>query len=529
MAEARAEAALRKLRNRIWLGNVLERLSVTLVVSAAGVFLLTAARHVVVLPYFAGKAAVLLAALWAAGGIWALAGRPGIKQAAAAGDRLGLQDRLSTYLEYGDRDGAVVEAFREELESVLAGFDPARMYRLVFPWKRMLASVIIFTAAGCVFWLPSPRAEEAAWREEVNRELRQEAENVALIKKGLEEKAGEEEAPAGSLEKNAAALLRELEKKLERGYDYREAALQVAGALQELPRRGRGLDPADVRGLAGIFEGVGEKTAEAAGLLRSGDAGGAARALGTPAFKENERRAMLENVRRLLAGRDLSGPQRQVLQEIKAALEKEGFHAGDLAKVLSSAPSVKKEAPELKETETKLQSLKERLLAKSGGGTGRPGGAGGGEFAPENAADPLGGDTAGREAATARGDFSGRFRREPWALGGGGVPGGGATGETGREGRVEKSDAPVFAPAAGSGSLEARGEWRENSGRVGERRSDRVLGLAGDGGGREALYRDFQREDAASPDGYALPSDKRRLVLEYFRVLRGDDADGGAD
>ncbi|MCL6610359.1 MAG: hypothetical protein K6T66_02325 [Peptococcaceae bacterium] len=520
MAETRAEAALRKLRNRIWLGHVLNSLSFTLLASAAGVLLLVAARHVFVIPHLTGKAAALLAVLWTAGGIWGLAGRPGIRQAALAGDRLGLQDRLATCLEYGSREGVVMEAFREELEDVLAGFSPVRMYRIDFPWRRVLAAVIIFAAAACVFWLPSSRAEEAALREEVNRELRLEAENVALIRIGLEKAAGEEE-PAGSFRENAAARLEELENKLEQGYDYRQAALQVADTLQALHRQGRWPDPAGIKGLAGIFAGAGEKAAIAARFLQSGDAGAAARAIESMTFNTDERRVLLENTSRLLEDGNQAGASRQVLKEFKSALEEESLSAGDLSEALSSALSGKKEVAGLKEAETKLQSIKERLLARSGKSFDNSGGAGGDESRREGAAAPWGGENAGRETASARGDFGSQSRRDSGALGGG-VSGGGENVKAGREGQVAKSDTPVFAPAADAGLLEVRGEWQENSGQVGERRSDRVLGLAGEAAGYEALYRDFQREGMAYLDRFEIPPGKRSLVLEYFRGLRGD-------
>jgi hypothetical protein len=522
VAEARVEAALKQLRNRIWLAGVLGSLSIALLASAVLVLLLVSARHVLVIPYLPAKTGPLLAALWLAGGILGLARRPGRKQTALAGDRLGLEDRLATYLEYGNRESAVLAAFRSDLKDVLAGFRLARAYPLNFPWKRVLAAVILFTAAAGIFWLPSPRAREAALREQINRELRQEAESVALMKNSL----GEEKTEAGR-DGGKAALLEELRGRLEKEYDYREAALQVADTLESLQSGGRGLTAADMEGLAGIFAGTGDKTAAAADLLRSGDADGAARALENLTFDGYERRALRENTGDLLAGAGQHQARKQVLEAVKSALEDENFTAGKLAGALKSALSATREPLGLEETEKKLESMKERLLAK-GDALENSGGADGTELAGENEAAPLGGNPAGREAAVAQGDYGGQPGREPGALGGG-ISGGKDTGEAGRDGQVETSEAPAFAPDADAGLLEVRGTWQEDSGQITERESDRVLGLAGDNIDTGTLYRQFQREGMAYLDRFEIPPDSRQLVLGYFRELRGENGIGNTD
>jgi hypothetical protein len=524
VVEAKVEAALRRLRNRIWLGTALERLSLTLLAGAAAVLALALGRHLLVLPYVSAKAAVVLAVSMTGGGIWALTGRPGIRQAAEVGDRLGLKERLCTYLEYGDRNDPLVRAFREELLGTLALVNPARSYRPAFPGKKLLAALVLLAAAGGILWLPSPRAEEATRREEVNRALQEEVQELAQIRKSLEDKASEAQGPSAALIKQAVALLRELESKLERSYDYRQAALEVAGALQTLRGLGGELDSADAGRLAGVFEGAGQEAAQAAARLRAGDVVGAARALGDWRGSESELRVVWENVRRMLAEGGLKPEEGRILQEMKAVLDRPGFRPEDLAGVLASSVKLS----ELEEAQTELRSAKERLLARAGREVGEVAHVGGGELGTNNRAVALDGEAAGREAATAAGQFGRRPERKAWALGGGDVPGGGA-GEAGLQAGLEKSDAPVFASGSGSPWLKARGQWQEDRGRVEERPSDRVLGLAGEAALRQPLYRDFPAGEAAYLDGYNLPAEKQRLVMGYFRALRGDQTDGAGN
>lgn len=514
MAEAMADRAIRKLRRRIWLVRALDRLSLTLLVSFLALFLLAAARHLLIILHPEEKAGWLLAALWLAGGALSLAGRPEIREAALAGDRLGLQDRLCTHLEYRDRGGPVLEAFKEELEDTLGKISPARLYPLSFPGKRIMAAVMAVAAAGVVFWLPSPVVREAALRESVNSELRQEAEKVALMKKALGEESGDREA--GPLKNSAAPLLEELEKKLQRGTDYREASLQVGDVLREIQTRG--ISSGDLNGLAGVFQGAGEEAAAAGRLLRSGDVQGAVNTMEKINFNREERKVMLENVKRLLREGEATEAAGKALQEFKKALEKENFSSGELAGVLNSLAGTATEGGKLEETEKKLAGMKERLMAR-GGGFENPGGDGGRQLARQGEAVATPGEAAG-ESLTGQSGWEGMSRREPGALGGG-LPGSGAEGGPGREGPVKKGGEPLPASAGNPRALEVRGEWQEKGG-ISETPSDRVLGLAGNGGDYAALYREFRKEGAAYADRFEIPPDQRQLVLGYFDKLRGD-------
>lgn len=150
MSESTVESAIRKLRNRMWLENIVESLVITLLISSVCILLLSVLGHFTVIVHVFSKEAFLLAASCVAGTAVGLARRPGMKRAAQVGDRLGLQDRLITYLEYRDRSGAVLSAFRRELGEVLARRSPVDMYPVNFRWKRVLAAVLISAVAACV-------------------------------------------------------------------------------------------------------------------------------------------------------------------------------------------------------------------------------------------------------------------------------------------------------------------------------------------------------------------------------------------
>lgn len=524
MSEGAVEQAIRKLRNRMWLGNIAESLVISLLISSACILLLSVLGHLTVIVHAFRKAAFLLAAACVAGMAAGVARRPGMKRAALAGDRLGLQDRLVTYLEYRGRRGAVLDAFRRELGEALARRSPAGMYPVNFRWKGALAAVLIIAVSACLLFAPSPRVEEARFKEAVNTELKQEAANVALMKKALAEEAAKRGESSTSFLGERAALLANLERKLNKSYSYGEAALQVADTLKELEKLGPGIAGEDIKGLAGIFEGTGEKFAAAALLFKLGDAAGGARALQNLNFSEDEIRLMLENANRLIKDPERTQAQKQVLQKIKTGLEKQDFNGQKLSEALKSPPGGRN-AGSVPEVKTKLESMKERLLARSGEGfESLRGGSRGTVFTEGGSADLKEGEITSREAASvAQGDYGNQAARNPDAVGGG-VPGSGGGGEAGREGLVGRSDEPVFAGnGAGINLQEVQGRWQEKGGRLTERLSSRVIGLEGESGGYETLYVEFQEEGMRYMDKFAIPPGKRQLVLEYFKKLNGEN------
>jgi hypothetical protein len=523
MSKGAVEPFIRKLRNRIWLEKIVGSLIVSLLYAAACVLLLSVLGHFTVIVHPFSKAAFLLAAACVAGTAVGVARRPGMKRAALEGDRLGLQDRLITYLEYRDRGGAVLGAFRRELDQVLAGCSPAGLYPVKIRWRGALAVVLITAVAACLFLVPSPRVEEARWKEAVNKEMRQEAENAAVMKSAYAEGAAKKDEPSGSLLAEREALLANLEKELNQSYSYREAALQVADTLKELERIRPGITSEDIKGLAGIFEGAGEKFAGGAGLLKNGDAAGAARALQNLPISQDERGTMLENVNRLLEDPAGAQARKKILQNIKTGLAQQDFNGQKLSEALRTPPGGG-DAGGAPEVDTKLESMKERLLAKSGEGfESQRGGSKGTMFTDGGSADLKEGEITDREAASvAQGDTGSQAARNPDAVGG--TPGSGGGGEAGREGLLARSEEAVFAGGESAGNpQELQGRWQEEGGRLTDRLSSRVIGLEGESGGRETLYVEFVEDGMTYMDKFAIPPGQRELVLEYFKKLNGED------
>lgn len=519
--DSAAGTAIRKLRMRIWLNNIVESLVLSILFSSSLILLLSVGGHVAVITDSFYKAGRLGAILCTAGVIAGAARRPGLQQAARQGDVLGMKERLTTYLEYENREGAVLNAFRMETEQALARFDPVKAYRINFRPKAVLTTVLILAVSACLFMAPSPRVQEARQQEGVNRELRREAQKVAALKNALAEENGRD----FNSQTQAAQMLAELEKSLQKSRDYQESALQVAETVNALEALQTGIAPKEAAAAAGVFLDAGESLAAVAEHLRQGDAEKAAELLAGSEITAKQRSALLKNTRRLLAQGGMGEQQKQLLKRLQSGLKQQDFTPQTLSRALQAASDDKEGALKLGNTAAKLESMKERLLAASGEGLRSPGGSHkGSDFAEGDNRGRENGEITDRQATLlAQGAEGYRAARNPDALGGG-IPGGGGGEEAGREGRIGESEAEVWAGSASNGPLwQLQGGMREEGGHMEERISDQVVGLPGESGEYEEWRQAFAGAEMHYMEKHDIPAEQRALVMEYFRMLRGGE------
>ncbi|MCR4435139.1 MAG: hypothetical protein QHH06_07125 [Clostridiales bacterium] len=517
-------AAVKKLRNRLWLEHILRCSINALLAWALCALALAAAAHAVILVQVLPKCAFAALLILSAGLAAGLLMRPGLEAAARAGDALGLMDRLSTYLEYREGRGPVLEAFREEVRDAVEGFRPAERYRLRIGWRRLLAALLLAALSAGVFFIPSANTRAAALKQQVHQDLKEEAENVARLAQQAEQEK-EEGTGEGVSRDRTPDILRSLQKKLAAGYSYEEAALNVSAAQKELEARRKEAAGEDLKGLAGIFDGMGSPYREARALLESGKAEDAAKAVQALSLTGEEQQRMLDNIRRLqsTADADSTSPRGEALEKLKAAAEKGVLDGQKLSDAFTGALAKKQEPEAADEAEAKLQSLKERLMAK-----GREGFDSDGRDRKssaftegENAGMKDGEAGGGSPSGTALGEAGNTAVRSPDGKGGGGVSDGSGGDEKGREGQVDRSEASALPAPEGGSASQVKGKWQEGQGDIKSKQSDRVAETAGQLMDRDSLYRQFKQEGMEYVSKYEIPSGEKPVVLEYFNRLNG--------
>lgn len=517
---------VKKLRNKLWMERILKYFLNTLLASAAGILALTITAHMFPILCVPEKC-VWTGAVLVFGGLSAgLLRRPGIKAAAQAGDSLGLNNRLSTYLETADREGPVMDAFREEAKEAVESFNPAVRYRLIIQWKRLLAAFVLMILSIGIFFIPSPKIQVAAEKQSINEDLKAEAKSLEQLRLQAQQENEKQEKEEDSRQLGSLSdLLLKLEKKLTGSYSYEQAALNVSKTQKELEALGKNPSGEDMKGLAGIFDGMDKSYDRVKQFLESGEPEQAALVARTQSFTHEEQDKMLENINRLQSAmkEGSSSMLKETLEKLKAAAEKGNLDGNQLADALKKASDGKQALKLAEETGARLQSLKERLMAKGENGFKSFGdGQKSSMFTEgENGGMKNGESGEGNSSEIALGEAGNMAARNPNGIGGGIVSDGSGKDVKSRDGQVDKSGTSAVPDLTGVHTSDVKGIWQDGQGTVKDKESDKVVETDGEIKDVDTLYKEFQREGMEYVFKYEIPSGEKQLVVDYFNRLNG--------
>ncbi|MCR4432095.1 MAG: hypothetical protein NUV45_13920 [Tepidanaerobacteraceae bacterium] len=521
--------SIEKIRFKMWFCAIADSLICSALLWAWYIFILAAASHLVAITYFLQKVKAGAAAFAFAGICAGALRRPGMKAAALAGDATGLQDRLSAYLECIGKSGHVLEAFREEVLEAVGKFNPARKYRAAICWKRLWHCLLILMISAGILLIPSPRMEQAAQMQSVREDLKAEAENLKELAERIEKTSDDENRDsAAQPDQKLSRLLYDLAEKMEKSSSFEQAVYDVSQVQKKLGLHEYGGDANGAKGLAGIFDGAGNDFDEGKQLLEQGDAEGAARVVENKAPSRQAQQKVLENIDKIQGRIKLQegGDAERLLEKIKTAAEKgelDGKLLASFLKQFTRPASGASQKSYAEKVETKLQSLKERLLAKAGSGF-----EGYGEQ-NKSSAFAEGGNTEGMKngepgtqdvSSVASGGEGMMASDSREAVGGSAVSGEAVDGRQGQMGKVQKEAASLLPDAGEVYSEEVKGQW-QSGGTIQEKKSDRTIEIKGEFTNTKTLYRQFLAEGMEYVDKYEFPAEERPLVLEYFSKLNG--------
>lgn len=504
---------LKKLQKKIWLRRFLHIAVTTGLLVSIALLLFMIFLHFTPINLVLNKVRYLLLL----GLILILVGvifkKPSLKETALIGDTLGMQERLITYWEFKNTSLPLLDDLIEETEDRLNS-NFLKQYKVNVNIKKILLSFFIIILSVGIYFIPST-AQQTAWqRQEINKSLKEEVKNVQEIKKELENENPENDS------ENEAFLeeLDQLEKQLRKSFTYQEAALQVGHTQKSLSDQFKKNNLSKTE-LTGIFQGLaGREQQELFNALENDDLASLIQTLEETNFSASEQNQMLSNIEELQK-KDLLSKGEQ-LAELKNSLEKGADSAKKLANLLKEQQAKKKAWEKVAESETKLQSMKERLLAKSGDGFK---GLGGQEKNSEYA--------LGENDNLEQGELTEENSQEI-ALGKmGNKSMSSSTGKGGGEdiSASQKRDAAFgdIAKEAGQGTnLQSQeesiiqGEWEE-TGKIVNRDVDDVIAVEGESTDLPTLYKQFQKEKSAYVYKFNIPLEDKDLVHQYFNQLSG--------
>lgn len=517
---------VKKLRGKLWLDGILKCLSNGLLASGIGAIGIALAVHGITLVQAPQKIAWLMVFCIITGLVFGLLRRPGLHIAAEAGDGLGLSDRLTTYIEYADRDSPVLEAFREDTREALLVFQPLNRYRVTPGGKKLLMAFLLLLVAGVILFIPSAGTKAAAQKQEINAALQEEARHLAQFREEARQEAAEAPEEERLLQQNQAfELLKHLEEKLAESLDYDESATQVGEAQKELTALQENRTAEALKGLAGVFDGLGAGSADLQKALQKGVAEAGVRAAQNQVFTREEQARILANAEALTrnkGGENNTLPD-EALEMIKTAAGEGTLNGPKLAQALQKAAQSGKQTKFEAEAEVRLQQLKERLLTKGQQGFKSFGQEQQSRLFTEgdNEGRQQGEPGEGAPSALAQGEKGNMPAHNPYAKGGQGDFGGSPEPGENRTGQLAKKAGTNPTESKDGKTVEVQGSWQADQGQIRDQQTDKALEVQGEFKDRGTLTREFQETGMDYVNKYNIPGDEKPLVLEYFNRLKG--------
>lgn len=221
---------LKKLFIKVWFQILLKNLLGMIFISSilTGVFIIIS--HFKVVVYLEKKILYIWSILFFISLIKTILNKPSNKQIAMEGDKLGLQEKLLTYVELDNKKhNDTFEIFKNDLEDELQDFDLIKKYSIKFNNKYALASLFIIIASLGINFIPSTVKEQTSEIEVINKNIR----NIAKDTKKAEKKMVEG-IKDGKDKKEAEKILKQLEKKLNKTYDYNKAYEEICKTEEQI-------------------------------------------------------------------------------------------------------------------------------------------------------------------------------------------------------------------------------------------------------------------------------------------------------
>ncbi|QXM05246.1 hypothetical protein [Crassaminicella indica] len=522
------DRTLKQLRNKIWIEKMLESIINAFCISSIGFFLCISGAHFFPIVYALKKSLVFILGVIILGIMIGFFKRPSIQETALLGDSLGFQERLLTYLEYKHEENVMIENFKEELASALAVFDLVKKYKIKLPTKRIIMSVLLFFLATGIYFIPSLSMEVANDQEAVHKELKEEAQKLAALKDKLE-KSLEDKASISEEKEELFFILEETEEKLKNSFDYDEGAVNVMEAQKKIKNISSEKLGEELKSVAGVFEGLGQNGEAIKDAFASGEVEKAVKALSQQSFSQKEQKRIIENIeemeKRLKSSEYM---KKELLKNMKTALKEQ-----PTGERISQAIENNKQNKEIKkmveEAESKLTSMKERLLAKGDKGFNSVGG----EEKAHDFANGENEDTRNGEISNQMGnervlgEAADHSMKEANGVGGSNGTDFEYEELMGKEGTLERqASSRLWKNEQESSFLKA--SWQDE-GKFISKESDHAVATNGENVSLDYLYRKFQKEGMEYIKKQEIPLSRKEMVLQYFNKLNGGLENGRVD
>lgn len=196
--------------------------------------------------------------------------KPSLKEAAACGDRLGLQEKLVTYIEFENKgkykESSIFKSFKSELEDELQYFDVVKKYKININLKKLISYALIILVSFAVYFIPSSCMEEARESEKIHTDIKNERLNIK--EKG---KNALTDIKSKNIKKDTSNVLNTLSKELKNNYSYDDALEKINETEQKLNEIENEKYEEDMKTLSQMFKGTSLEDSRFSSELKNGN------------------------------------------------------------------------------------------------------------------------------------------------------------------------------------------------------------------------------------------------------------------
>ncbi|MBF8982524.1 spore cortex biosynthesis protein YabQ [Lutibacter sp. B2] len=524
MKKNKIDIILNKLRRKIWISNIVKSLIDVLFIASIGFLCFIIIAHITPVVYVFNKGLILITYMIILGFIVGVLRRPSIVKTALVGDKLGLKQRLETYLEYKNCDVFICEIFKEETEDTLDNFNLLKKYKFNIQWKKVLISCVVCVLSVGIYFIPSLSMDKAIEKQDINKELKEEAKNISELKKNIGQDE-EDENISENYKKEILLSLDNLEKKLNKSFDYNEGALQVSDMEKKLKKMNSKNTSEDMKCIAGIFDGLDNEENLQKEMFSYKNVN-TYNKLNNEEFTDKEQERISENIKTMQkSSKNYNDKQKELLNKIKTTTEDKNLSGNKLQELIKK--DNKKMEKFEKDAQTKLTSMKERLLAKGNEGFKSLGGEEkGADFAKGENDDHKNGEINNEKSdQMAIGDDGNQRIKSSSGVGGSGI-GGDSEDDVAKEGKVDKNNKVTRLGEDGNNRSNVKGNW-QNEGSITNKYSEDVILVNGEFKSMDSMYNIFKKEGMEYISKQEIPLEHRQLVIEYFDKLNRGQQNGG--
>jgi hypothetical protein len=420
----------------------------------------------------------------------------------------------------------MIENFKEELSSILTVFDLVKKYKMKVRLKRIIISFLLLTLGTGIYFIPSASMNVAKNQEIINRELREEAAKIHELKDDFKKYLEDENLDSKQKEK-IILTLEKVEKKLKNSFDYDEGAADVIDAQKKIKAmNGENLGE-ELKSVAGVFDGLGQEEKSIKEAFVSGDAEKISQKLNNHTFSKQDQEKIIDHINEMekrLGSQD--DGKKELLNKMKTALEEEST-GEKLSKALEDVEENKKIKKFTEETESKLTSMKERLLAKGDQGfKGLSGDEKPHDFAKGENEDTKNGEmTTQKGNEIVQGDMGNQHMENANGLGGSNGTDFENEKSTERVGKVERQNQSTRLGKNKEEASFVKSCWQKG-GKLTNKESDQAMAQKGECESLNTLYGEFQKQGMNYVEKQQIPLSRKELVLEYFNKLNGGVRNG---